>query len=155
LLPFSLSAATLRQSNPTVTIDELDPELRVFLSKCVHTFEQLEVLLLLHRSGSRYLSTDEIATGLAVRAEVTLAELEQLADKGLLAADPTRPGRYRLSPATPWLRQQVEALIRAERERRLAIVQEMSTNAIERLRNSAIRTFAEAFRLRGDGGKGG
>jgi hypothetical protein len=48
----------------------------------------------------------------------------------------------------PSLALAVEQLARVHRENRFAVVEIMSTNAVERLRTAAIRRLAQAFRLR-------
>lgn len=138
-----------------MTTDELEPELSAFLSEHVHTFEQLEVLLFMHRRAARYWSASEVANELALTSDLTPPILERLAERGLLKRDPARAGWYRFEPIGPSLQRQIEALVRTERDNRLLIVKAMSANALERLRSSALRTFAEAFRFRDKRGKSG
>ena len=55
--------------------------------------------------------------------------------------------RFVFAPKSAELGARVVELERAYVERRLAVVQMMSANAVERMRGAAIRRFADSFRL--------
>jgi hypothetical protein len=117
---------------------------RVFLREHVPEFEQLEVLLLAVRERDREWTAEEAALRLGLPADVAREALEHLREHGLL------DGRCRYAPSLEGAAEAVAELQGTYETNRLGIVQVMSANALERLRTSTIRTFADAFRLRGD-----
>lgn len=124
-------------------------DLRQFLVESISTYEQLDILLLLVRGGiGRSWSAKTVADSLDAASDDCRVVLEALAAIGVLkvGSDLTT---FQYSPATPEIARNVETLERTYREERATVAMMMSTNAMERVRTSAIRTFAEAFRLRG------
>lgn len=123
-------------------------DLRRFLLDRVSSYEELDVLLLLVRGSGESWSAKAVAEALGAEADVCRAALESLLACGLLATgkDSTT---FRYSSMTEEAARNVETLARAYREQRAVVAMMMSANAVERVRTSAIRTFAEAFRLRG------
>jgi hypothetical protein len=123
-------------------------DLRRFLLDGVSSYEELDVLLLLVRGSGDSWSAKAVADALGAEADDCRVALEGLLARGLLAV-----GRdsvtFRYSPMTEEVARNVETLERTYREQRAAVAMMMSANAVERVRTSAIRTFAEAFRLRG------
>jgi hypothetical protein len=128
--------------------EDPSPTLREFLREFVSSYEELEVLLLLAR-GARPWSAAELAEALSARDDVIAAAAESLVQTGRLVESTTVGGqrRFAFAPHSAELRERVAELDRAYVERRLAIVQIMSANAVERMRGAAIRRFADSFRL--------
>jgi hypothetical protein len=61
---------------------------------------------------------------------------------------------YCYSPQDPKLHEAVVGLAREYREQPIAIIKLLSTNAIERVRTAALRTFADAFVIGKDKNRG-
>jgi hypothetical protein len=128
--------------------DDPSQNLREFLRDFVSSYEELEVLLLLAREARQW-SAAELAAALSAREDVIEAAAESLVDVGCLVDAVTAVGqrRFIFAPNSLELGARVAELDRAYVERRLAIVQMMSANAVERMRGAAIRRFADSFRL--------
>jgi hypothetical protein len=131
-----------------LTEDPALDELRRFLRDYVSSYEELEVLLLLHSQPEHIWRVAEILAELKVSGESILPALRQLEARGLLSSVPGEVDRFAFAPEKESLRHQVEQLATAYQSKRLAVVQIMSTNAVDRIRTAAIHTFAEAFRFR-------
>lgn len=123
--------------------------LRSFLSAHVQSYEQLEVVLLLQRRERESLTATETAEALRIPKDLAESALVHLEGHGLVVAEANKLGnhRYMYGPRSADLGQSLAELARVYNENRLAVVELMSANAVERLRTSAIRTFAECFRL--------
>ena len=129
---------------------EPSERLRRFLRDHVSGYEELEALLLLAREADRDWSGNEVAASLNVPMEPIPSALRSLVAAGL--AELVRRGdrtAYRYAPKTDILREEVVELQRAYSEQRLAVMQMMSNNALERVRAAALQRFADAFRLEG------
>lgn len=92
------------------------------------------------------------AVAVALRIEATSAQaaLAALLEQQLLEVPPADPPQgYRYAAAGSRLTQSVDRLARLYAEQRLEVIKQMSANAIERLRSSAARAFADAFIFKG------
>ncbi|ABS24303.1 MarR family transcriptional regulator [Anaeromyxobacter sp. Fw109-5] len=125
--------------------EEIAHDIRAFLLAYVESYEQLEILLLLHREAAAW-QPPGVADALKIPLSSAAASLDELAARGLLRRE---RGGYRFDPGDPSVACLVAGLARAYEERRVAVIDLMSANAMDRIRRSALRTFAEAFRLRG------
>jgi predicted ArsR family transcriptional regulator len=131
-------------------ISDLSAGLAAFLRDCISSYEEVETLLLLARSPARSWSVDEIARSLNVTVDAARAALARLVDVGdLIETVVTSPPRYRYEPGRDALRTAVNELDHAFVEQRLAVVQVMNQNALDRVRGSAARRLAQAFRPNG------
>ncbi|MFZ5897042.1 MAG: hypothetical protein ACOY0T_38645 [Myxococcota bacterium] len=130
-----------------MTQADLSEELRRFLMVYVHSFEDLEVLLLAHRSGGKALVAEQVAEAVRLDPELASEALGKLAELGLLSVASNAPLAYEYSPQ-PALAERVEELAKAYVEQRFSVIAAVGSNAIVRLRTSAIKTFAESFLLR-------
>ncbi len=74
--------------------------------------------------------------------------LARLCSRGLLSPTALEPVRYRYGVEDPGTREQVDRIVLAYRSDPLEIIGLMTTNAIERVRTEAGRTFAECFRIK-------
>jgi hypothetical protein len=122
--------------------------LQRFLLEHVASYEELDVLLLLARNAGAAWTVRSVAEALGPATDDSRAALEALAAHGLLAIGP-EPATFRYAPPNDEVARAVELLETTYREQRATVAMMMSTNALERVRSSAIRTFAEAFRLKG------
>lgn len=123
--------------------------LQAFLRESISSYEELETLLLLVRTRDRSWTDDEVADALKVPVDGIATALEGLATVADLLRVDTRAGqrRFQYAPNRDTVSQLVEELVSAYSEQRLAIVRLMSSNALDRVRSSAARRLANAFRI--------
>jgi hypothetical protein len=111
-----------------------------FLQTTVPSVDAAELLLRLHRDPARWWSAAELTA--APLAEADLARyLETLQARGLIANDPDQRVQYQ--PASAVLDSYVRTLAQAYSERPVTLIR-----VIYALRDSKIRSFADAFKLR-------
>ena len=113
------------------------------MSAHISSIEQLEVLLLLRREAGRAWSGDAVARELRINPESARARLEDLDARGLLARE--GPDEYRYSPRTGELDRAVAATARAYADLRVTVINHIFSKPVDK-----IRTFADAFKLKGD-----
>jgi len=115
-----------------------------FLQGAVPAVEAAELLLILRREAGRTLSAAEAAAALAPGVVITEAEAARFLDafqaRGLVAIDAERRAHYRPTDAAA---AHVATLERVYRERPVTLIR-----VIYGLRDSNIRSFADAFKLR-------
>lgn len=116
-----------------------------FIQTNIPSVEAAELLLSLVRQPDEALSPAEAPARLAPGGVLTQAEaarlLEAFQARGLLGGEPGRG--YRYDPISEELRVHVNTLARAYNERPVTLVR-----IIYALRDSRMRSFADAFRLR-------
>jgi len=130
-------------------IGDLPEDVHGLLREHIETYEQLEVLLLLRRERHEKWTAAALAARLQVRAELIATALAGLERAGLVVVggEASAP-HFTYRPATAGLDAAADRLDREYRERPIRIIQLMSANAIERVRTSALQTFADAFVLK-------
>lgn len=125
-------------------------EVGAFLRERVESFEQLEILLLLHRDQNESWTAANVAAELRLSQGLAGDALDHLCRGNLLDV---RVGKdslvFRYAAGTPELVAAVDRLARAYRERRIDVLRLLSTQAVDRVRTSAIRLFADAFLIGG------
>lgn len=132
----------------------LDQTVRAFLRDYIDSFESLEILLLLHRERTAW-TADELCRHFKIRAPVIDDALASLVRAGLVSTtDQNVLTSYRYAHEDLVRDALVASLERTYRDEPTQIMQLMSAQAIERLRNGAIRAFADAFVFRKDKGRG-
>jgi hypothetical protein len=132
----------------------VDEAVRALLRDYIDSFESLEVLLLLRRERSVY-TVEELCGRLKTRAPLIDDALASLVRARLVnTTDQNALTLYTYADEHLVQDAIVGLLECAYRDEPLQILQMMSTNAIERLRTSTIRAFADAFVLRKDKGRG-
>ncbi len=114
----------------------------------VDSYEQLEILLLLHRERASPWTAAQVAGALKISLAAAASSLDELEGRRLLSATGGSERSHRYAPADPGSADVVDRLARAYEERRVAVIDLMSANAMSRIRRSALRTFAEAFRVK-------
>lgn len=125
--------------------DPIPDEVRDLLSERIETFEHLEVALLFGRDPNVARKADAIATDLHLPTAVVDDTLDRFASSGLLAKSEGPAGRdYSCRPEAAAT---LAALAEAHERDRAAIMQLMTTNALNRVRTSALRAFSSAFLL--------
>lgn len=122
---------------------------RAFLRDYIDSFESLEVLLLLRRERTAC-TAEELCRRLKTHAPLIDDALASLARAHLVNTDQNVPSSYAYADEDPDRDAIVGSLESVYRGEPIRIMQLMSTNAIERLRTSTIRAFADAFVVRKD-----
>lgn len=126
--------------------EPIPEELVRLLRERVASLEQLETLLLLRRTRERTWALDEVAQRLSMPESSIEPCLAELAKHGLLAAEGSAGGRmWQYRPASDVLAALVDELAAVYDERRLEIMRMLSAQALERIRDSAAKAFADAF----------
>ncbi|MGH9523175.1 MAG: hypothetical protein ACRD3E_11655 [Terriglobales bacterium] len=135
--------------------DDLPETVRALLTECIESYEELEILLLLHGVGETGLTAVESALRLRIGSPLAAAALGSLTNRGLVSTVGSDPeSKYVYSPNSPILDEAVGCLAREYRNQPIRVIKLLSRNAIERLRAGALRAFADAFIL-GKGSRGG
>lgn len=126
---------------------------RAFLRDYIDSFESLEVLLLLRRERTAC-TADELCGRLTTRAPLIEDALASLARARLVSTDQNALRSYKYVDEDSARDSIVGSLESLYRDEPIRIMQLMSANAIERLRTSTIRAFADAFVVRKEKGDG-
>jgi len=119
-----------------------------FLLERVETFEQLESLLALWRLRDRKCSIDDVVSGSKMRENAVAIALAELTEAGLVEKYLEAGLEYYRLSRTSLSEDLLERLRRAYDDDTLEVMKLMTSNAMQRLRSAAIRTFSEAFVLR-------
>jgi predicted ArsR family transcriptional regulator len=127
----------------------LSLELRTFLASRVRSIEALEALLLLRREQARAWTDRELATALGLEPALLRERLDELAREGFASVSPSAPRTYRYQSSEAAEEALVAQLASVYASQRVDVLVFMATSAMDRVRNSALHTFSEAFRLRG------
>jgi hypothetical protein len=117
----------------------LPADLRAFLYSCIHTVDEIEVLLRL-RATVQPTTVRELAADIRLAPFALRQVLETLTARGLLRADAGAEVRYRYSPDSPEFRRYADLLAEYYGSQRDLVVRALSARAA--------RTFADAFKLR-------
>jgi len=127
---------------------------RALLGTAVGSHEQLAILLHLHGDPTLNLTALELGSRLGITATLVEMALVELCTARLLERDGSgTPARYAYR-ASEELGIAVTALVREYDANPAEVIRFMTTSAIERLRTSALKAFADAFiltRKRDDG----
>lgn len=127
--------------------EQIPPIARDLAREKVHSIEALEVLAALQRARELALSSAELAARLRIGESAVQAVVGALVEGELATLDAQGRAQYR--PRTDELDQAVVALLDSYDRFRVETLAMISSNAIGRVRDNALRTFAEAFRVRG------
>jgi hypothetical protein len=129
--------------------EPLPAELLDLLQAQVGSLEALELLLLLHRTQERAWDRFEIANRLGLSDDIVEASAASMESHGFLARHGTGPGTtWQYSARPPERAAMIDRLATVYADRRLEIMRILSAQAMERLRESAARAFADAFIIR-------
>ena len=121
-------------------MERLSAEVRAFITQYIVSLEELEVLLLLHEFPERDWSVAEINERLRSQEASIAKWLATLVAAQLIRSS---EGRYRFSPPSDELRQQMAAMADAYRTRRTKVIEFIFSKP-----NESLLSFAEAFDLR-------
>jgi hypothetical protein len=123
---------------------------RELISRSVQSIEALEVLLVLRGPVMRSWTAAQLASELRLPEGVLVSALQALVVSELaLQVDDSRPLRYQYRLQVPEAEEAVEDLAEIYAQNRVEVLMLISSNAIDRVRKGALRTFSDAFRLRG------
>jgi hypothetical protein len=123
--------------------DSISAEVRAFLLEHVHSYEQLEALILMQQHPALDWTADSLGERLRISTESAGEALHQMWTRLLLDCTSGSPLRYRLRSAD--VRSAVQSIADLYTQNRLAVIGLMNANAIERVRTGAMRDFANAF----------
>lgn len=126
-------------------------EVLTLMRERVHSIEELELLLLLRAEPTRHFGVGELAAALKVSPEAVSGALARLVSAQLIQRVETAgtSPKYCYGPENEELARSVDDLALAYDRSRLEMLALIARNAIDRIRTDALKTFAEAFRLRG------
>ena len=120
----------------------LSPSLLKFISDCVHSIEQLEILLLLHIHPNKEWTVEDISRDLRNNPQSGSDRLEELYRAGLVKKTKSPALRFQYGPVNNDLRDRVDELAREYLVRRLRVVDAIYSRSI------GVQQFANAFRVR-------
>lgn len=128
----------------------LPHDIRQFLREKVRTFEELETLRLLHSERDERWNSDAVGAKLNIPPSMAEEALDQLHRRGLfeVRVEGGITG-YLYAVAEPALDALVTRSVQAYAHDRIGVMKLMSSNAVDRVRGSVLRTFADAFLLGG------
>lgn len=126
---------------------ELD-DVKGFLAQHVEGLEELVVLAELEARRVERCTLAKLGDIIPLPLETTRDVLGKLAARGLVACSALEPAEYRFEPPEE-LREPFGRVLAHYRSDPLAVLMLLSSNAIERVRNAALHTFADAFRIGG------
>lgn len=127
---------------------DIDDSVRRFLAAHIHSVEQLEVLLLLHREAGREWSAREVSAALASHPHSAESRLLDLRSRGLVTARESSGELLYRSAQDPARAPVVGALAAAYAERRTSVITLIFSKPID-----SVRTLADAFIVRPPGGR--
>lgn len=120
-----------------------------FLFEHVVDLEELQILARFQRDAGRGPFTEEeVAAATGLPLSTTRDTLRRLSARGLLAPSATEPAVYRYG-VDGAARELLDRLLSEYEANPLQVLGLMTTNAIERVRTSAMRAFADSFRIKG------
>jgi hypothetical protein len=126
-----------------VTADDLPDEVRSLIARHLESMDQVDALLVLHQTPDRGWTAAEVADKLRVEPKGIVRALEHLDAAGLIARDAARAHAYRYAPDTTVLARATQSLLDMYNRRPVTLIR-----AIYDRPPSAVRSFADAFRLR-------
>ncbi|MEO8575967.1 MAG: hypothetical protein ABI556_04670 [Gemmatimonadales bacterium] len=126
----------------------LGPEVRQIIAANLATMDHVEVLLLLYKSAPASRSRDAIARETQRPLELITRAVADLTSGGLVSqtAGPTGVESYKYDPRSESLRSAVEEVVDVYNTRPVTLIRAIYDRPPE-----PVISFAEAFRVRGDG----
>lgn len=115
-------------------------EVLAFIDRHIESVEQLEVLLFLHAKDKGQTTSEIFREIQSSQASVNI-RLKQLESVGLIVQESI--GQYRIDRTDENLRKTLDELSRSYRMMRVRVIE-----AIYARRSDAVRTFADAFKLK-------
>jgi predicted transcriptional regulator len=151
----TLPAVRKRLTTSPMQTSEPAPDVQKLLRDHIESYEQLELLLLLSADREASWTEEALSARLRIGSTLVRAALGKLQSAGFVAARMHgNEKRYEYLLQNESIEATVSRLAAEYREYPIPIIKLMSANAIERLRTSALHTFADAFILRKDKNRG-
>jgi hypothetical protein len=125
--------------------EKIPQDVIALLQEHVHSYEQLEILVLLRGWSGEELVDQAVAQALGIPVESAAGALRQLAETGVLESITQSDLQWRYRGPRDDLRPAIDGLAKAYKESRLEVMRLMTVNAIRRMRTGAMRAFADAF----------
>lgn len=126
----------------------LSDDLRRFLDHNIEAIDQLEILRVLWENQALEWATAALAVAVQVDEATLRSHLTALQNRGLLTLEPRGTATVlRYGPKTPELADSLNSLLRFYKERPVTMIKLVYARGSDPLRN-----FADAFRLRKEGG---
>jgi hypothetical protein len=127
------------------SVDDLPPDVRHFLGRCVETVEQLEIILLLQRHAERSWDAAEAGEALGLDHRDVAHHLEALGGRDLLDVRLGDHVRYRFSPGSSGAAAAARRVADAYRVNRGAVLAFVTAR-----RHRSLKDFSDAFKLTED-----
>src|SRR5690349_18934742 len=125
--------------------DSLPEDVQNLLGAQIDSYEQLVILLLVHREPMRDWSEAELAETLSIGPQLTGNAVSGVCAAGVLSSDcAALPARYRYA-ASGTTDAAIGRLALEYAQNPARVVKLLSANAIGRVRTSAVHAFADAF----------
>jgi hypothetical protein len=119
------------------------------LLRQIDSFEQLEVLFLLHRSPERWWSAASVASETKFTDADSIDALQTLSRSHLIGfRENGDQMEFRSASDHSELCCTIDSLVTVYRENPIEIMRRLNANSMERVRTSALKAFANAFLLR-------
>lgn len=129
---------------------EISTRVKELLTASIHSLEELEVLLTLRGAVMRSWTATQLARELRLPEAMVVTALQALVlNKLALQVGEQSPLQYQYRLQEAEAEETVAELGETYRQLRLEVIMQISTNAINRVRQGALRTFSDAFRLPG------
>lgn len=123
---------------------EITHDVKRFITEHVRSAEQLDILLLLHADPEKRWTAGQVSGAVFTVPTSAAMRLETLAARGFLGSSGGADPQYWYAPASAEQRAGVDALAAAYRADRVAVI-----NLVFAGPPDSVKTFADAFRLRG------
>ena len=125
-------------------------DLESFLRDFVESYEELKALICLGTGRSAWWTPGSVASECKVEEEAALPALERLSVVGVLARRGTPAAlEFRLHDDFQSRGELFDRLAVEYRDNPLHLIEIMTKNSFDRVRASALKTFADCFRIRG------
>lgn len=128
---------------------ELPPEVRQFLYEYAETLEKIEIVALLAKRPAATWTIEEAESRLGIPYYSLASALKELRRQGVCDIAGGTDDAYELTRRNPLLRARAQRLAELYGENRFAIMRLISEAAMQRVRGSMTRAFADAFVLGG------
>lgn len=129
-----------------MSAEGVPPDVAELLRVHIESYEALEMALLLARRADDAWRPNELAKELGLAGDTAVATLEDLTTTGLVSREGRgHDARFRVCEAS---RPLLDRLQLAYRDHRVELMGLMTTHALDRVRTSALRAFAQAFLVR-------
>jgi len=144
---FTLSWPPSDEGMKKIALEPSIPEDMVhFIRECIDRLETLDVLLLLQTARARAWTVREVTDEMRSSPLAVASALETLHSRGLLAKDDET---FSFRPRNAELEEKTLRLAACYREKRTAVITTIFSRP-----NDAVRSFAEAFRIKKGGSDG-